>query len=102
MTKKFKNIAQVSLSLPPSMCVCVCGGGGWVHVCKEKTERERERAREREKGKGARGVIRRQRLHEFSHFIIISLPCPLGPHNPHTAHSHSTIGQHCGLKAVIY
>ena len=36
----------------------------------QKTERERE------KGRGARGAIRRQRLHEFSHFIIISLSRP--------------------------
>ena len=26
----------------------------------------------------------------------------LPPPNHHTAHSHSTIGQHCRLKAVIY
>ena len=38
---------------------------------------DREPEREREKGRGARGVTSRQRLHEFSHFIIISLPCPL-------------------------
>ena len=57
--------------------------GRWVHVYK------RCKKREREKGRGARGVI-------------ISLPCPLGPHHHHTVHSHSTIGQHCGLKAVIY
>ena len=70
-----------------------------------REDREPETQRERERGggggEGTRGVISRQRLHEFSHFII-SLPCPLGPHHHHTAHSHSTTGQHCGLKDVIY
>ena len=98
--RKLKRILLKFLSLSPYLCVCVCVCVcGWVGGCMCVRRQERER----EKGRGSRGVIKgqRQRLHEFFHFTIISLPRPLGPHHHHTANSHSTIGQHWGLKVVI-
>ena len=62
-----------------------------------REDRERERKRE---GVGS------QRGYKLAYTAwILSLYhhlITLPPHHHHTAHSHSTIGQHCGLKAVIY
>ena len=82
MTQKIKEYSS-SLSLPPSVWVC-----GWLCA------RERER-----RGVGARGVISRQKLHEFSNFTIISLPCPL---TITTLHIHILQLINTGQKAVIY
>ena len=56
-----------------------------------ESERERERERERE-GEGARGVISRQRLHEFSHFTSSHYPAPSpSPHCTFTFYNWSTL-----------
>ena len=109
MTKEIKEHCS-NLSLPPSVCVYVCG-----FPCISMTQKLKNTAQvslsphlcgcvgdcvqEREKGRGARGVISRQKLHEFSNFTIISLPCPL---TITTLYIHILQFINTGQKAVIY
>ena len=93
MINKFKEYFS-SLYLAPSVCVCVC-----VCACmcvRENRQPEPEAETKTKRGREEQGGGDKRGNKEAEIAWILSL------YNHHTAHSHCAIGQHCGLKVVIY